>query len=165
MLIVLGVLAALLAAAWLLRGASRAWQRGERGTLLAVAAALGALALAALAATGRMHWLGALAAAFIPFLRRIGSLLRLLPLVSSVLKGARAGSSAGHRQTPRPPKGGMTRAEAFGVLGLAEGASEREIMESHRRLMQRVHPDRGGSAFLAQQLNEARRVLLDKGKA
>jgi CysZ protein len=38
-------------------------------------------------------------------------------------------------------------------------------MESHRRLMQRVHPDRGGSAFLAQQLNEARRVLLDEGKA
>jgi len=165
MLIVLGVLAALLAAAWLLRGASRAWQRGERGTLLAVIAALGALALAGLAATGRMHWLGALAAAFIPFLRRIGGFLRLLPLVSSVLKGARAGSSTGHRQAPRTPNGRMTRAEAFTVLGLAEGASEREILETHRRLMQRVHPDRGGSAFLAQQLNEARRVLLEEDKA
>jgi curved DNA-binding protein CbpA len=59
----------------------------------------------------------------------------------------------------------MTRKEALNVLGLEEGASEREILEAHRRLMQRVHPDRGGSAFLAQQLNEARRVLLDEEHA
>ena len=165
MLIVLAALCALLAAAWLLRSAAQAWRRGERGTLLAVFAALGVISLAALAATGRMHWLGALFAAFIPFLRRIGGLLRLLPLVGSVLKGARTRTSAGQRQKTAAPTGRMPRAEALAVLGLSEGASEREIMESHRRLMQRVHPDRGGSAFLAQQLNEARRVLLEEDKA
>lgn len=165
MLIVLAVIAALLAAGWLFTRASRAWRQGERGTLLAVLAALGAVLLAALAATGRMHWLGALAAAFIPLLRRIGSLLRLLPLLSPLLKGARTGSSAGNRQAPRPTATPMSREEALNVLGLKEGASEREIMEAHRRLMQRVHPDRGGSAFLAQQLNEARRVLLDEEHA
>jgi curved DNA-binding protein CbpA len=58
----------------------------------------------------------------------------------------------------------MSRREALHVLGLEEDATDAAIIEAHRRLMQRVHPDRGGSAFLAQQLNEARRVLLDDRK-
>ncbi len=61
---------------------------------------------------------------------------------------------------PRSPSGDMTREEALAVLGLAEGASEQEIKAAHRRLIQRMHPDVGGSADLAARINRAREVLL-----
>ena len=55
----------------------------------------------------------------------------------------------------------MTRSQACAVLGLPEeGLDKAAVIAAHRRLMQRVHPDKGGSTLLAQQLNEAKRVLL-----
>jgi len=54
----------------------------------------------------------------------------------------------------------MTRAEALKVLGLFEGASPAEVKAAHRRLMAHLHPDVGGSDYLAQQINQARDVLL-----
>jgi hypothetical protein len=61
---------------------------------------------------------------------------------------------------PRNPRVDMTRQEALSVLGLAEGASPDEIRAAHRRLIQRVHPDVGGSADLAARINRAKDVLL-----
>lgn len=62
-----------------------------------------------------------------------------------------------------PPAGSaaMTRAEALAILGLAEGASARQIKEAHRRLMAAAHPDHGGSDWLAARINRARDLLLD----
>lgn len=62
-----------------------------------------------------------------------------------------------------PPSGsrtGMSRDEALAVLGLAEGATSDEIRAAHRRLIQRMHPDVGGSADLAARINQAKDVLL-----
>ncbi len=61
------------------------------------------------------------------------------------------------------PSGSMSRAEALQVLDLAEGASPAQIREAHRRLMLANHPDRGGSTFLAAQINRAKDVLLGDG--
>ncbi len=54
----------------------------------------------------------------------------------------------------------MTEEEALRVLGLAHGASPEDIRDAHRRLMLRVHPDHGGSTWLAAKLNQARDLLL-----
>jgi hypothetical protein len=61
---------------------------------------------------------------------------------------------------PHGPRTDMTRDEALAVLGLAEGASDQDIRAAHRRLIQRVHPDVGGSADLAARINRAKDVLL-----
>ena len=68
------------------------------------------------------------------------------------------------RNARRPPPAGsrtdMSRDEALAVLGLAEGATADEIRAAHRRLIQRMHPDVGGSADLAARINRAKDVLL-----
>jgi len=59
-----------------------------------------------------------------------------------------------------PGAGAMTKEEAYKILGLEAGAAAADVRKAHRRLMQRLHPDIGGTSFLAARINEAKDVLL-----
>lgn len=120
------------------------------------------LAIILLAATGKLNSLFALVGIIIAFiLRMLPLLMRYMPQLHSMwgaLNKGKAHSSGNTNQST----GKMTKAEAFEVLGLESSASEKEIVMAHRKLMQKMHPDRGGSDYLAAKINLAKKVLLAK---
>jgi len=64
-------------------------------------------------------------------------------------------------ESPTPPTGPLSRREAAEILGISEDSSPDAITDAHRRLIQRLHSDRGGTDYLASLVNQARDVLLE----
>ncbi len=111
-----------------------------------------ALIVIMLTVTGRMHWIAAVVATLFPFLRSAFPwLMRLLPFIKS-------------KNTPPPSSAAANHIidleKALKMYGFEQVPSEEEIIQRHRELIQKNHPDRGGSDYLAAQINEAKDTLL-----
>lgn len=63
-------------------------------------------------------------------------------------------------ERPGVASGNLTKQQAYEVLGLTPKASREDIIAAHRKLIQKMHPDRGGSTYLAARINEAKDLLI-----
>jgi len=73
---------------------------------------------------------------------------------------------AGHEQQTEPNTGashdsGLSIDEAYAILGLESNADKQAVIDAHRRLIQKLHPDRGGSSYLAIKINQAKDLLIN----
>ena len=105
--------------------------------------------------TGRLHFVAAIVTALLPFVKKLLPFIRYIPVLRRFAKKQQEGSGQGAAASAE-----MTRAQAYEVLGLKFGATREEVIDAHRKLMQKCHPDRGGNDYLAAQLNQAKDTLL-----
>ena len=111
-----------------------------------------------LVVTGRAHWLLAAATAALPLLKLLfGLALRAWPFLQTL---RRKNQPPPQQQAGAGSSGELSQQEAFQLLGLQPGASRQAIIDAHKRLIQKLHPDRGGNDYLASKLNAARDLLL-----
>ena len=66
-----------------------------------------------------------------------------------------------YQQQYSQPDTATATAEAWQILGLEEGASKEDIIKAHKRLIQKLHPDRGGNDYLAAKINAAKDTLIN----
>ncbi|MBY6033861.1 DnaJ domain-containing protein [Marinobacter daepoensis] len=136
---------------------------GQKAAIWKVLLVAGGALLLFMVLTGRVHVLTAGIAALIPLIRKLPVLFRHLPWLRRALGATEErGAGQGQQQAHAAPAGAMSEREACDILGVQPGCSSEEVVAAHRRLMLKVHPDRGGNDYLAAKLNEARDVLLGR---
>ncbi len=144
----------------------------RKATTWKLALSIFGVILVLLVLTGRVHVLVAGFAALLPLLKRLPLVLKHLPWLNKLYRDYKNGGNQsegnqsqahqGQQQSPAAT-GQMSIREACEILGVDQGCSREEVVTAHRRLMQKIHPDRGGNDYLAAKVNEAKTVLLNQG--
>ena len=117
------------------------------------------LGLIFLAVTGKLNIIFAFIGSAIPLIARyMPHILRLL----GIAKAIKSNGTEQKNHSPAHSTLVMNEQRALSILGLQKGASKNDIIEAHKRLMQKMHPDKGGSEELAAQINHAKDTLLKK---
>ncbi|WP_445370584.1 molecular chaperone DnaJ [Methylomonas sp. HW2-6] len=119
--------------------------------------------MAVLLLTGRLNGLVALIGVLLAFMvRAIPFILNYAPQLHRVWRLFQDRPDAGQDHSRPKSATDMPREQALQILGLQPGATEAEIVNAHRILISRMHPDRGGSDYLAAQINQAKKTLLGR---
>ena len=135
--------------------------RGEEKKKLVIwsIASAAIVMLGFLAVTGRLNFITAAVTGAVAMLPKLTQLLRYLPMINKVREQAgNANQQPGNQQATT--QSAMSQKQAYDILGIETNASKEEIIKAHKRMMQKVHPDRGGSDYLAAQINQAKDTLL-----
>lgn len=118
---------------------------------------LAVAAVVVMAITGRLHWIGGLLAITVPFVRQF-----ILWFIQKRLGQARPQQQS-HQQSqqssaPIADKN-IDVEEALKLLNLEPDFDQQQLTQAHRRMMQKNHPDQGGSDYIAAMINQAKDVL------
>lgn len=151
MLRILGIFLLLGAGYWL----SRKWSQPQHKAKMLWSAV--AVVLLLLLVSGRLN---GLALVFFGLLAMLYAHRLNWPKSWNGLAGWWRGLKEQETQPPPMHPGKMTREQALKILGLNPGASEQDVIQAHRRLIAKLHPDSGGSDYLAAQINLAKKALL-----
>ncbi len=111
---------------------------------------LSIVAVVLLVVMGRLHWIGAIVAAV------AASIKTLLPIIIKVLPFL----NGIQKNSPKDQASHLDLDKAYEILGVKPNASKEEIISAHRKLMTKVHPDKGGNDFLAAQLYAAKELAI-----
>ncbi len=121
-----------------------------------------AIVMIFLAVTGRVYWVVGGVAALLPIIQRLfftGT--RLLPLFKYWKNSKTQKENADKKSAEKVFSGKMTVQEAKDILGLDTIENAEQVSKRHKELIQKMHPDRGGSDYLAAQINQAKDILID----
>lgn len=114
--------------------------------------------LVLLAVTGQLNIITAAIAGMVVLAPKVMRFAQYLPFINRLYR--QRNQQQQQAQTPNPGKKTMSPEEAREVLGVKSGSTKEEIILAHRRMMQKMHPDRGGSDYMAAQINKAKETLL-----
>lgn len=117
--------------------------------------------------TGRIHWLGIVIGILIPILKMLLVKSPTVNTTSQQDSSDTSSSSSENTYQASASNTSMTIKEALNILGLEGDLESGEItadivIDTHRKLIQKFHPDRGGNDYLATKINQAKDVLLNE---
>ena len=145
---IIALLAAAGGAVWLLMRQAQGRAGGERNVVMLKA----------------IVWLGLAAALFAAKLWPLAFMLLIAAGGVSAIETwrERAMKADENAMPPAPTASRISLDEAASVLGVSKDASAEEIKSAHKRLIGQLHPDKGGSDYLAAKINDARELMLKR---